>query len=186
MYWNVLRITIADSMIGMMIAAVYGIMKTVLKCYISGRPGAGESGRGIVSFAVPDYGILFRSLAEGSRMDLEMIAFLSFLRFAVHNQDVFGSPELHIYTDHETLASMMEPVNPSAKPGSLQREAKKIAGKLRFRVLLIPPEANRAAGPVADIPDLPANTTLEIKSFAGLTLKQAVNPFSIIPNMKSQ
>ncbi len=119
-------------------------------------------------------------------MDLEMIAFFSFLRFAVHNQDVFGSPELHIFTDHETLAAMMEPVNPSAKPGSLQREAKKIAGKLHYRIHLISPETNRAAGPVADIPDLPANVTLEIKSFAGLTIKQTVNPFSIMPIMKSQ
>lgn len=119
-------------------------------------------------------------------MDLEMIAFLSFLRFAVHNQDVFGSPELHIYTDNETIAAMMEPVHPSAKPGALQKEARKIAGKLRYKILLITPDANRAAGPVADIPDLPANATLEIKSFAGLTVKQAVDPFSVIPNMKSQ
>ena len=118
-------------------------------------------------------------------MDLEMIAFLSFLRFAVHNQDVFGSSELHIYTDHKSLASMMEPVIPSAKPGSLQKEAKKIAGKLRYKVFLIPPEANRAAGPVADIPDLPADATLEIKSFAGLTVRQPINPFSVRPNLKS-
>lgn len=173
-------------MIGTGIAGYGVVMKTTLKCYISGRPKAGDSRYGIVSFAVPDYGILFRSLAEGSRMDLEMIAFLSFLRFAVHNLDVFGSPELHIYTDHELLASMMKPVNPSAKPGSLQREARKIAGKLRYKVLLVAPDANRAAGPVADIPDLPANATLEIKSFAGLTIKQARSPFSITPNIKSQ
>jgi hypothetical protein len=172
--------------VGMRIAAVSVIMKTVLKCYVSGRPNAGDSGRGVVSFAVPDYGILFRSLAEGSRMDLEMIALLSFLRFAVHNQDVFGSPELHICTDYDTLAAMMEPVNPSAKPGSLQREARKIAGKLRYKVLLVASEANRAAGSVADIPDLPANTTLEIKSFAGLTIRQAYNPFSVTPIIKSQ
>lgn len=170
----------------MRIAAGCGVMKTVLKCYISGRPGAGDPGHGIVSFAVPDYGILFRSLAEGSRMDLEMIAFLSFLRFAVHNQDVFGSPELHIYTDYESLAAMMEPVNPSAKPGALQTEARKIAGKLHYKVYLISPDANRAAAPVDEIPDLPANASLEIKSFAGLTLKKAVNPFSIMPHMKSQ
>ncbi len=119
-------------------------------------------------------------------MDLEMIALLSFLRFAVHNRDVFGSPELHVHTDHETLAAMMDPTNPSAISGPLQQQAKKIAGKLQFRVVLISSTANRAAGPVADIPDLPADALLEIKSFAGLTVKQAVNPFSIIPNMKSQ
>lgn len=119
-------------------------------------------------------------------MDLEMIALLSFLRFAVHNQDVFGSPELHIFTDYEPLAAMMEPVHPSAQPGALQREARKIAGKLHYRIQSISPEANRAAGPVADIPDLPANATLAIKSFAGLTVKQTVDPFSVLPNMKSQ
>ncbi len=165
----------------------YRFMKNALKCYISGRHLPCDKKRGIVSFAVPDFGILFRSLSKGERTDLELVALFSFLRFAAHNEDVFSGRELLIHTDYRLLAYMMNHGGPSGKGcGTLRREAVRIAGNLHFRIVAISPEANRAVSRVTEIPRLPADTALKIKTFAGLSVADPLKAFSIGPDTKSR
>jgi hypothetical protein len=148
-------------------------MSDILKCYVSGNHLPGDQKQGIVSFAVPDYGILFRCLAEGTRADLEIIAFLSFLRFAEHNIEIFKKKELQIYTDFPVLVFVMN--NNSGSAGGIEavrREAKKSAKILRFNVNLIDSKDNRAAGAAGDIPELPIGSDLKIKTFANLAINK--------------
>lgn len=150
------------------------VMKDILKCYVSGNLLPGERKQGVVSFAVPDYGILFRCQAEGSRADLEIIAFLSFLRFAEHNIEIFQKKELRIHTDFPVLVFVMN--NKTGTGGGIEavrREAKKSAKRLRFKVDLIDSKDNRAAGAVGDIPELPVGSDLKIKIFANLSISNS-------------
>lgn len=147
------------------------VMKDILKCFVSGNLLPGEPKQGVVSFAVPDYGILFRCQAEGSRADLEIIAFLSFLRFAEHNIDIFKKKELHIHTDFPVLVFVMN--NKTGTGGGIEavrREARKSAKRLNFKVHLIDSKENRAAGAVGSIPALPVGSDLKIKTFANLSI----------------
>jgi hypothetical protein len=146
-------------------------MRDILKCYVSGRHLQGEDEEGIVSFAVPDYGILFRGLACGSRADLEIIAMFSFLRFAEHNLEIFQKRELQIHTDFPILAFIMSN-DAEGGPGvaAVREEARKIAEKIRFEVALIDAAANRAAGSITDIPAMPIGSSLKIKTFANLAI----------------
>lgn len=150
------------------------IMRDILKCYVSGRHLSGQDRRGIVSFAVPDYGLLFRCLADGSRADLEVIALLSFLRFAEHNIEIFQKKELEIYTDFPILAYIM---NADSIPGqgleTVRREAQMAAQKLHYKVVYIDSPSNRAAGSAGDIPAMPIGSTLKIKTFANLAVKNS-------------
>jgi len=142
-------------------------MKDILKCYISGRHLPEDSQQGIVSFAVPEYGILFRCLAKGSRVDLEVIALMSLLRFAYHNIDIFGKKNLQIFTDYPVLAFIM---NHESGGGQgievVRKEAQKFAKKIDFEIALIDSKGNRAAKAVGLIPEMPVGSDLKIKTFA--------------------
>lgn len=143
------------------------IMKDSLKCYISGRLLPGESRQGIVSFAVPEYGILFRCQAEGSRIDLEVIALMIFLRFADHNIPIFGKKNLQILTDSPVLAFIMNHKSGGGKGvETVRKEAREFAKKMAFEIALIDSKSNRASKSVANIPEMPIGTNLRIKTLA--------------------
>jgi len=146
-------------------------MKDILKCFVSGHHLNEKNGRGIVSFAVPEFGILFRCHADGARAELEIVAFLTFLRFAEHNLEIFKKRFLYIFSDFPLLVYLMN--NGAAVPSGMEAvigEAKKYARQISFQVKWIDPGENRAAGAVNDLPSLPANHTLKIKTFANLSL----------------
>lgn len=147
-------------------------MGDILKCYISGRHTDGNRKQGTISFAVPEFGILFRCMAAGSRDDLEIVAFLSLLKFAEHNADIFKEKELKILTDYSPLVHHLTDRARSATRGAstVREAAQKIARSFRYTVSLIGQDENRAAGSIIDIPAMPSGSTLKIKSFDNLTV----------------
>jgi len=144
-------------------------MKDILKCYISGKPIEGLDKKGIISFAVPEYGVLFRCGAAGNRADLEVIAFLTFLRFVEHNKNIFKPRQLHIFTDFPILVYLMTNGVSGHGMDAVRRQALEYAKGVHFKVQWIDVSGNRAAGSIGQIPDMPTNTKLKIKSFPGLT-----------------
>lgn len=146
-------------------------MKDILKCFVSGRHVSNEESRGVVCFAVPEYGILFRCSAEGTRSDLELIAFLSFLRFAEHNRTIFAPKELHIFTDFPLLMFLLN--NKEVAQGgmlTILKQAEKFCKNFQVRVKWIDPKDNRAAGSVNDIPTMPTDSKIKIKTLANFDL----------------
>ncbi|MEZ5358732.1 MAG: hypothetical protein R3F48_07840 [Candidatus Zixiibacteriota bacterium] len=151
-------------------------MKDIIKCYVSGRHTVDSEQDGTVSFAVPEYGVLFRCGAAGSKTDMEIIAFLTFLRFVEHNIEIFKPRKLHIYTDFPLLVYLMN--KGALIPGmdAVVREAEKYAKNVEFEVKFIDGKENRAAGSVVDIPAMPANSKVKIKTFANLdTIGKPIN-----------
>ena len=149
-------------------------MKDILKCYVSGQVFSGNENQGIISFAVPEYGILFRCAISGKPADLQIISFLTFLRFTEHNKDLFKKRELHIFTDFPPLVYLM---NEGSFPGqgmeAVRQQAQKYAKDIIHKVKWINHKDNRAAGSIVEIPDMPANSNLKIKSFAGIISKDS-------------
>jgi len=144
-------------------------MNDTLKCYVAGSKPDNTSKSGIISFAVPEYGIIFRCGVEGTLTDLNIIAFLTFLRFAEHNKDIFKKRELHIFTDFPLLVYLMNDGSASVKGlGAVRKQAEKYARGFLFKVKWINRRDNRAAQPVNSIPILPAHSDLKIKSFIEL------------------
>lgn len=150
-------------------------MKDALKCYVSGRQLDAVTRQGIISFAVPEYGVLFRCGASGARSDLEVIAFLSFLRFVDLNKDEFKKRQMLIYSDFPVLVYLM---NKGAVAGkgtdAVIRQAEKYTKGISYQVKWIDEKGNRAAGSINDIPRLPADSRLNLKSFANLTSAKVV------------
>lgn len=151
-------------------------MKDIIKCYVSGRHKPDSGRDGTVSFAVPEYGVLFRCGAAGNKADMEIIAFLTFLRFVEHNIEIFKPRKLHIYTDFPLLVYLMN--KGAMVPGmdAVIREAEKYARNIEFEVKYVVDKENRAAGSVVDIPAMPADSKVKIKTFANLgTIGKPVN-----------
>ena len=74
---------------GTFLAVIHG---TVMKCYFYGSnllPDKLAKNRGLISFAIPDYGVLFRSQYEGNRYECEYAAAIALIRFVQLNQEHF-------------------------------------------------------------------------------------------------
>ncbi len=139
-------------------------MNDILLCYVSGRHPAGSDGQGTVSFAVPDYGILFRCQAAGARADLEMAAFLALLRFMEHYQALFKNHRVRILTDFPLLVYLMQNGDPVNERLVAVRERAQHYGKgFDFTVAWIDEEHNRAGRSIADLPAMPAEVGLKVK-----------------------
>jgi hypothetical protein len=144
-------------------------MKDILKCYVSGQKENKKSKRGVISFAVPEYGILFRCGIDGGMADLNVIALLTFLRFAEHNREIFIKRELHIYSDFPLLVYLMNEGSLREKGLEVvRRQAQKYARGFVYKVKWISRTDNRAAGSVNEIPVMPTDSKIKIKSFTEL------------------
>jgi hypothetical protein len=140
-----------------------------LKCYVSGRPISADSRKGILCFAVPELGILFRCAAEGNRTSLEVVAFLSFLRFAEHNLDLFKRKTLDVYSDFPALVYLVnERSAPNEQSLQVLNQVREVARKVSFTLHWIDSDRNRAAQSIRNIPSVPDGTALKIKSFTHL------------------
>ncbi len=155
--------------------AEYLGMNDTIKCYVAGRhlPDNGEDGT--VSFAVPEFGVLFRCGAAGNKADLEIIAFLTFLRFVEHNLEIFSSRKLHVNTDFPLLVYLMN--KGAIVPGmeAVVQQAEKYAKNIEYEVKYVDAKENRAAGSVVDIPPMPADSKIKIKTFANMNIGKPLN-----------
>ena len=73
-----------------------------MRCYFYGEvKGADQLAKqpGIVSFAVPDFGIIFRSRWEGNLIECQYAALLSLLQFIETNEKLFKGKNIEIYSD---------------------------------------------------------------------------------------
>ncbi len=140
-------------------------MSEIIKCYTSGRPLAENGHEGTISFAVPDYGILFRCRGEGTRTELEIIAFMGLLRFAEANKELFHHKELHIHTDFPFIVYLLNgATSASDRMEAVAAKARQYAKEFTFQVKWVDVHDNRAAAPIRDIPDLPDESGRRLKS----------------------
>lgn len=145
-------------------------MKETLKCYTSGRHLKDGGDVGIISFAVPDYGILFRCRGEGTRTELEIIALMSFLRFAEANKDLFAKREMQIYTDFPFLVYLLNGKERlDGRLTAVTSQVRQYSRELSFQVKWIDDHGNRAASSIGTIPVLPANAGITIKGSTALS-----------------
>ena len=134
------------------------IKKPELKCYFSIKVSEQEKGRrqnGLVCFAIPEVGVLFKTRSIGSFFELEYISFLSLLRFLELNQKAFENLKLSILCSSPLLVYQMN------ENSGCQREVQQLRNlvlafkrKLNFFLSWIPEGENRALNGMMDLPPL--------------------------------
>jgi hypothetical protein len=138
-----------------------------IKCFISAKtrhPDKSLRQNGLVSFAIPDLGILFRVSYFGSYYELEYMSLLSLLRFIEMNRPAFENHKIDIYTTNSLLIYQ---VNQNA---FCQKDLEKhknlaIAYKniLNFSLNWIPDTENRAEKGMLDLPPLKNSSRMNLK-----------------------
>jgi hypothetical protein len=152
-----------------------------LKCYVAAKTNLRDksiSQNGLISFAIPDLGILFRVRGLGSHYELEYMSLLSLLRFIELNRSVFEKHKIKIYS---TSSLMVYQVNQNA---FCQKELEKhknlaVAYKNTFKFSLswIPESENKAESGMLDLPPLKESLKVDLSFDTGPKIAGQNGPF---------
>ena len=129
-----------------------------LKCYFHGAvlgddPLARQDG--VVSFAVPDIGTIFRSRWNGSLLECQYAALLSLLRFIEVNKKLLAGKNIEIFSDASVVIYQLAKdafILKGIKPYYQLVQAYK--SKFPFRVHWLPKKDNPACHGLGDTPPL--------------------------------
>jgi len=146
------------------------LLKNAMKLFFFGsnrqnRPE--EVGWGVIAFAAPDIGFVFRSAHWGTALECEYQALLALCRFVEANAAVFKAQKLEVLGDSTAvvyqLSLPLDSLNGSEKlqgfPPTptilhLREQALQFKKKLGFSVFWVPPAENRAAREVGSQPTI--------------------------------
>jgi hypothetical protein len=143
-----------------------------IKCYIAARTNLRDKSvrqPGLVSFAIPDLGVLFRVRGIGSHYELEYMSLLSLLRFIELNRSAFQNHNIHIYS---TSSLLVYQVNQNAFCQKELERHKNLAvaykNVLKFSLSWIPQSDNRAENGMLDLPPLKNSFKMDLSFDSGL------------------
>ena len=142
-----------------------------MKCYFhgSGSKDSSEQKSGLVSFAIPDVGVLFRSTWEGNLYQCQYVSLLMLLKFIEVNPDVFSQVELRLYGDCPLIIQQINGQVYTPKSLEAYRDLTRLyVTKLRFSLRWIPQQENRATDKAVDMPPNPSLKGLNFKELSTL------------------
>jgi len=164
-------------------------MNTVPKpvdCYIESfqRPlheaylEANGFSRGMILFAIPDYGILFKCRASGNLLDLEFGAFFALLRFVRTslNKEKITTVRVNSSNPEFVFTLLNDGPKLKARP-QRHRKLKQYREHLEIQVALVPPFRNKTRVRPGDFPSTPKDQTAPLKPRRGGRSKALFRPF---------
>ena len=158
-----------------------------LKCYIAAvQRGTADRylaekgfAGGVVVFAIPDYGILFRCRADGEAVDLEFGAFFALLRFIKTRLSAEKIRSVQIFSSHpEFVFAFTGKSRHLNGEGERTRLLREYSREFTIAVGFIKPSENASLLSPVDMPSLPvgAKNVLTPEKFGNR--KPAIKPFS--------
>ena len=142
-------------------AHISAMERPIIDDYLS-REGFG---RGVIQFAVPDYGIVFKCLAEGTSVDLEFGAFFALLKFVETSLATEKIGHLHILSSSPEFVFAFTGQSGHLIQGSSRYQLlKQHAKKLRFDVAYIEPCQNQTRVSLVDFPSVPQGRSVTVRS----------------------
>ena len=119
-----------------------------MKCYFFGSNLTAEKStrrHGVISFAIPDYGVLFRAQHEGDHYECEYGALLALVRFLQVNRQHFRGKQLTLLTDSAVVVYQgTRRIAASGKLARLRDLLLFYQRKLGFKLEWLPSRMNRA------------------------------------------
>ena len=140
-----------------------------MRCYFWGSNNCAERrrrGSGVISFAIPDWGVQFRARQAGTALECEYAALVALLRFVETNRKIFESKRLEFCTDAAALVHEIDG-HPPAGRGMVKvlETVRAIREHVPFELSWIPAEQNAAIRGVLDLAPLVMGSPLH---FTGL------------------
>ncbi len=133
-------------------------VQPTIKCFVSAKtlqPDKEKKQNGLVCFAIPDLGVLFKASHFGSRYELEYVSLLALLRFIELNHKAFAGQKINVLCSSSLLVYQMSEDTPCQKELERHRNlALAYKKKLNFTLSWIPESENRAQKGIFDLPPL--------------------------------
>jgi hypothetical protein len=143
-----------------------------MKCYFHGSGSKDSSAQksGLVSFAIPDVGVLFRSTWRGNLYQCQYVSLLFLLKFIEVNPDVFSQVELQLYGDCPLIIQQINDQVYTPKSLEAYRDLSRLyVKKLHFSLRWIPEQQNRATSKAVDMPPNPSLKGLNFEELSTLS-----------------
>lgn len=149
-----------------------------MKCYFhgSGSKDGPERRLGLISFAIPDLGVLFRSACKGDLYQCQYVSLLSLLKFIELNPEVFSRDQLHLFGDCPLVIQQISGQAHTPKTLESYRDLTRLYNrKLKFSLRWIPEQENRARCKAVDMPPNPSLKGLNFKELQIVPDKEALS-----------
>ena len=142
-------------------------VRPMIKCFISVKTLLADRERkqnGLISFAIPDLGVLLKTRDFGSHYELEYKSLLALLRFIATNDKAFRNQKLNVLSSSPLLIYQMNESSLCQKEVEQDRNlALAYKRKLKFSLSWIPEVANRALSGMMDLPPLKNSPDLKFE-----------------------
>jgi hypothetical protein len=140
-------------------------VRPVIKCFISVKTLLADREKkqsGLISFAIPDLGVLFKTRDFGSYHELEYKSLLLLLRFIEPNDKAFRNQKLSVLCSSPLLIYQMNENTLCQKEVEPDRNlALAYKRRLKFSLSWVPESENRALNGMMDLP--PLKNSLDLK-----------------------
>jgi hypothetical protein len=157
----------------------------VLDCYIGAisRPlqeaylETNGFSRGMILFAIPSYGVLFKCRAGGDLLDLEfgaLFALLRFIKTSLAKERIGG---VRIHSSNPLFVFTMANCGPriATRPGR-RKMLEEYVSKFDIEIQLVPRRKNQAQMSPTDLPSIPKEQSSPLKPRAGSRFRGRFRP----------
>lgn len=128
--------------------------------------------RGLLLFAIPDLGIIYRCRADGSAMSLEYGALLALLKFIKSELSQEKIEKLLILSSNAGLVFGLDEIA-DKKLTAFQTLYKELSARYEINVVYVKPARNHAFCTAADFPSVPKGTIPALRPGRGRWKKQS-------------
>ena len=134
------------------------VKKPEIKCYFSAKTQEKDKEKkqnGLICFAIPEVGVVFKNKSYGSYFELEYTSLLSLLRFIEVNQKAFENQKISVLCSSPLLVYQMN--ENSGCQNELRPHRNLVLAykrRLNFSLSWIPEAENRAQNGMMDLPPL--------------------------------
>ena len=135
---------------------------------------------GLISFAIPSLGILFKCRVDGNSLELEFAAFFSLLKFITNNLNDKNNKisSIKVFSSNPEFVFSFTGHSRQMLPGSAREKMlKEYSGKIKIAINYIEPHKNKTLVSPADYPSLPEGQEPILKQDPDDARKQEFRPF---------
>ena len=140
-------------------------VRPTMKCFVSVKTLLKDKEKeqdGLISFAIPDLGVLFKIRHFGSYYELEYKSLLALLRFVEANDKAFRNQKLNVLSSSPLLIYQMNENSLCQKEVEPYRNLALVyKRKMKFSLSWVPEIENRALNGMMDLP--PLKNSLDLK-----------------------